>query len=158
MSREEDIAYDFLENERIWPPNIAPNREHPFIKALVEVLMRLPNHIYEAVAEMVLFVVEDPRFMATNAPFNRVYPSCSNSHNVRFDTIVIFHQALACPHNALMGLLAHELAHSFSHLSDYKNDEILVDKLVAQWGFGKELEALEIERQKSMIETLSSNK
>jgi hypothetical protein len=157
VSREEDIAYDFLENDRIWPPNIASNRGHPFIKALVEVLIRLPNHIYEEVAEMVSFVVEDPQFMATNVPFNRVHPSSSNSLNVRFDTIVIFHQALACPHNALMGLLAHELAHSFSNQSNYKNDEAMADKLVVQWDFGKELEALKIERQKSMIETLSSN-
>jgi hypothetical protein len=151
VSREEDITYDFLESDRIWPPFIAPNHSHPFIKALVEVLMRLPDHIYEVVEERIMFVVEDPRIVATNAPFNRVYlpsPKDIDIH-VQFDTIVIFHHALTYPHNALMGLLAHELAHSIVSLPEHKENEAAADDLVVQWGFSKEFEALEAERQKS---------
>lgn len=149
MSREEDIAYDFLENDRIWPPNIAPNRGHPFIKALVEVLMRLPDHIYEEVSEVVCFVIEAPEFRAMNVPFRRVYQPFSSALEVRFDTIVIFHQALAYPHDALIGLLAHEIAHSIVSLPEHKENEQAAADLVVQWGFSKELEASEAERQKS---------
>ena len=59
MTRQEDISYDFLEGDKIWPPFIAPNRNHPFVKALVEVLERLPDDAYDKVAHQTSFVVED---------------------------------------------------------------------------------------------------
>ena len=149
MNREEDIVYDFLESDRIWPPQISSKRGHPFIKALIEVLRRLPNDIYEEVSEVIWFVIEDSQIMAMNVPFRRVYPSSCSALEVRFDTIVIFHQALACPHNALIGLLAHELAHSIVSLREHKENEQAADDLVVQWGFSKELEASEAEQQKS---------
>jgi len=68
MTGQEDIAYDFLKNDRIWPPNITPPR---FVKALVAVLERLPDDAYDKVSSWVSFVVEDPRFAATNVPFER---------------------------------------------------------------------------------------
>lgn len=59
MSREEDISYDFIGNDRIWPPYIPANPNHPFMKALIEVLKRLPEDDYAQVAAQVTFVVED---------------------------------------------------------------------------------------------------
>lgn len=112
-------------------------------------LRRLPNDIYEEVSEVIWFVIEDSQIMAMNVPFRRVYPSSCSALEVRFDTIVIFHQALACPHNALIGLLAHELAHSIVSLREHKENEQAADDLVVQWGFSKELEASEAEQQKS---------
>ena len=147
MTREEDIAYDFLENDRIWPPLFMSDRGHPFIKALVEVLTRLPDEAYDEVSKAVSFVIEDDRFLAVNAPFRRYYPPSPNGRMVSFDTIVVFHQALAYPHAALVGLLAHELAHSLENKPDYKTDEVAANALVLRWGFGRELEALRAEPQ-----------
>lgn len=149
MTSEEEISCDFLENDRIWPPLIAFKPEHPFVKALLEVLTRLPVEAYYVVSKKVSFVVEDARITALNVPFNRSYPSNPNGLTVSFDTIVVFHQALAFPHAALVGLLAHELAHSFQSEPDYKTDEATTDALVLRWGFDRELEALRVEQQKA---------
>ncbi|MFC1762228.1 hypothetical protein ACFL6U_09110 [Planctomycetota bacterium] len=119
--RKDDIAYDFLENDRIWPLFIVSNHQHPFIQALVEVLMRLPDKVYDVVSRKVSFVVEDDQDLAVNVSFSRSYPPTSKKLTVSFDTIVIFHQPLTWPHTALVGLLAHELAHSIVYIeSDHK--------------------------------------
>lgn len=152
MTREEDIAYDFLESDRIWPP-ISTNRGHSFIKALVEVLTRLPDEAYDLVSAKVSFVVEDGQFLAINVPLDRFYPPNPNGLTVSFHTIVVFHQALAYPHAALVGLLVHELAHSFESKEDYKADEEAADALALRWGFGREFEALKAEQQKARGES-----
>jgi hypothetical protein len=102
------------------------------------------------IADRVSFVVEDPRITAVNVPFNRSYLPCTrdNGVEVRFDTIVVFHKALTYPHAALVGLLAHELAHSVALEDDHLADEDAADNLVCQWGFSKELEALTSEHEK----------
>jgi hypothetical protein len=146
MTRQEDIIYDFLGSDRIWPPFIASNLNHPFIKALVEVLERLPADAYDEVSGRILFVVEDPQILATNVPFERLYPPFKRVLRVRFDTIVIFHAALDFSHKALVGLIAHELAHSFVTQSDYKADEKETDLQTVRWGFAEELEALQVAR------------
>jgi len=145
VARQEDIFNDFLESDRVWPPSLVPDA---FIKALVEVLICLPDDDYDTVSEKVSFVVEDPRISAVNVPFNRTYPSLPNGITLEFHTIVIFHQALTYPHTALVGLLAHELAHSFGSGQDYKADEDAANTLVVRWGFGEEIEALHVEKQK----------
>ncbi|MFC2027063.1 hypothetical protein ACFLU3_00090 [Chloroflexota bacterium] len=150
MTRQEDILCDFIENEdRIWPPGLAPIA---FVNALKEVLTRLPDDAYDAVCETVSFVVEDPKITATNVPFNRTYPSLPDGITIQFNTIVIFHQALAYPGAALVGLLAHELAHSFVDEQNYNADEDAADALVVRWGFAKEIAALRAEQQKAKQE------
>lgn len=68
---------------------------------------------------------------------------------VRFDTVVVFHLALDYPHKALMGLKARELAHSFvDNKLDYKTNEQKTDLQARRWGFEKELEALQEEKEK----------
>jgi hypothetical protein len=157
VTRQDAIAYDFLEADRIWPPGIiASKRSQPFVRALVEVLTRLPDDAYYAVEEFVSFVVEDPRIAAVNVPFTR---SCSleSSLTIRFDTIVIFHRALDLSHKALVGLVAHELAHSFVSHPDYKSDEQGADSQALYWGFDEELEALRVEMQKSPQKSSASS-
>ena len=146
MTRQEDISYEFLENDRIWPPFIASNRNYPFIKAFVEVLERLPEDDYDKVANQTSFVVEDSQVLATNVPFDRCYPQGQIELRVRFDVIVIFHAALDNSHKALVGLIAHELAHSFVSPSDYRTDENEADLQALRWGFAEELKALRVER------------
>lgn len=149
MARQEDIAYDFLESDRIWPVFIPSNRNHPFVKSLVEVLERLPDDAYKKLASQTSFVVEDPSVLATNVPFERAYPPIRHGLRVRFDTIVIFHPALDFSHKALVGLIAHEIAHSFVTGQDYKADEQEADSQVLRWGFAEELEVMACEKARS---------
>ncbi len=151
MSRQEDIAYDFLENDRIWPPVIASQPRHPFVKALVDVLSKLPEEVYGEVSDRVSFAVEDARLAAVNIPFRRLYPRPAAPLTVAFDTIVVFHAALNYSRTALAGLLAHEIAHSFADGCGYSEDEEKADNLVRQWGLGTELAALRAEQQHTKI-------
>jgi len=148
MSREEDIAYDFLESDRIWPQTVSFNHRHPFMKALINVLECLPGDVYDTVSSILSFVVEDNNFTALNVPFSRFYPSPPKGLKVRIDTIVVFHPALEYPHDALVGLLAHEIAHSFVDLADHVSNEEATDTMVEKWGFGKQLKALRAEQKK----------
>lgn len=142
MSRQEDIASGFIENDRIWPPFVASQRGHPFVIALIAVLERLPEDVYDVVDAIVSFVVADPQIAAVNVPFERIYPPAPKGIKVRFDTLIFFESALSFPQKALMGLIAHELAHSLQSMPDYEADERGADALVVRWGFEEELEAL----------------
>jgi hypothetical protein len=145
MSREEDILYDFIESDRIWPPIFMADMKHVFVRALTDVLVRIPDEVYDMVTNRVNFVVEDPRIHAINVPFSRYCPPSAEGHYVQFETIVVFHQLLAYPFNALVGALAHEIAHSFVSGEDFRSDEEKVDALVLEWGFRKELEAAHVQ-------------
>lgn len=123
MSRQEDIDYNILTGDRIWPPFVGYDHNHPFVKALVEVLTRLPDEDYDAVEEFVYFVVETREILAINVPLKMGYPSVESNSTIRFETIVIFHSALKFPHKALIGLIAHEVAHSFVDIPDHKRNE-----------------------------------
>jgi hypothetical protein len=144
MTRQEDISCDFLESDRIWPPSLAPTS---FIEALKEVLLRLPDDAYDDISDRVRFVVDVPPFLAVNVPFRRVYPTCSNPFTVELYTIVVFLQALSGSHRALVGLLAHELAHSLVSMPDHRSNEEAADALAISWGFDRELEVMRAEFQ-----------
>ena len=146
MIQRETIQYDFFENDKIWPPGLAPAS---FTKALMEVLSRLPDDDYYEVSSDICFVVEHPDISALNVPFNRDYPPSKNGIKVRIDTVVIFHPCLEYPHAALVGLLAHEIAHSFVSGKDYGADEEVADDQVRKWGFADELQALDAEHAKA---------
>jgi hypothetical protein len=148
MSRRDAITYSFIESDRIWPPFIAHDLSHPFMKALLEVLTRLPDDEYYIVESYVSFIVEVKEIMAANAPFVRTYFPGPGKIEVRFDTIVFFHTALGYSHKALVAIIAHELAHSIESHPDYKTDEQMADLMVHSWGFQEELESLRIETEK----------
>jgi len=145
VARREAIDNDFLMNDRIWPPGITPPN---FVTALVEVRTRLPDDAYDSVSDLVTFVAEDPQITTVNVPFYRDYPPSPSGRRIRFDTIMDFHPALAYPHAALVGLLAHELAHSIVSASHYKAVEQNANEKALRWGFGMEIEALRIEQAK----------
>lgn len=149
MNRQEKISYSFLESDRIWPPVLALKFSGPFIEALIEVLKRLPDDAYDVVEDYVCFVVEDPQCLAINVPFRRDFSSSKNQKiKCRLDTIVLFERAFQYSHNALVGLIAHELAHSLqSQQEEYVADELATDELAIRWGFDKELQLLRSEME-----------
>ena len=59
---------------------------------------------------------------------------------VQRDTIIIFHPTLSFSQEAQVGILAHEIAHSFNSEANYDDDEAAADDLVSKWGFANERE------------------
>jgi hypothetical protein len=145
MSRIGDISYSFLKSDRIWPPGFGADLGHPYIKALVEVLERLSDDIYDEVDLRLLFVFELPPIVAINCPFARPYPPMKNCFTVRLDTVIIFHSAINLSNKALIGLFAHEIAHTFVEEREHYQNEEATNKLAYSWGFQEELDLLEKE-------------
>ena len=138
--RLDEIQRSFLGSDRIWPPGAATET---FKAALVEVLSRLPDDAYDHVDNSISFVVAHPNVWGVNVPIRYSCSPSPTAYQLNFDTVVLFESGLALPARALVGLLAHELAHSFVSGADYASDEIATDAIAESWGFGAELQALE---------------
>lgn len=132
MSREEDIMY-MLESDWIWSPLFHPNLDR-FVKALEEVLYRLPDDYFDRVYDGVHFVVDVGIMRAVNVP--------GVADRSDHDHVVIFFMAFSLSDKGLIGLIAHELAHSFVVEYDYAENEKAADDLVRRWGFADELAEL----------------
>jgi hypothetical protein len=146
--RQEDISY-YISKNMIWPPTIhVLSHEHPFMKALYEVLERLPEDVFAEVVANVYFVVEFEglNLLATNAPIILTCPPTPHSYNLKVSNIIIFNRALELSHPSLVGLIAHEIAHSIHPGPEYHEDEKLADDTAREWGFAAELEALADEK------------
>jgi hypothetical protein len=141
MSREDEIQYRkyeiqecFIDSDRIWPLNIKGfNSRGLFVSALKEVLLRLPDDQYYHIEESVMFALQHPKFRAVNVP--NISPPSTDPTSVGSVTIVFFSLALSLPHEPLVGLIAHELAHCFTNEPDYEKDEKAADALAFSWGF-----------------------
>lgn len=146
--RQEDIACYFIGNDRIWP--ILPHT-HPFMKGLIEVLESLPDEDFDEICRSVMFVIEEYKMLAVNAPFERKYPVIDGIKHisVKLDTIIFFQQSMELSERALVGLIAHELAHSIVKLKFQDENEEAADRLVKDWGFAEELEELHLEKEKA---------
>jgi len=136
---------NMLERDGIWPPTVSPERDR-FCEALREVLSRLPQEAFDKVDDKVRFLLDDPslKMLAVNAP---PPPSSDLSGRLGIDTIVFFRLCLDLTPKALIGLIAHEIAHSFVCGKDYLEDKILAEKQAPKWGFGPELACLESEKE-----------
>jgi hypothetical protein len=143
--RYEEIM-KMLERVGTWPPTVSPERDR-FCAALREVLSRLPQEAFDKVDEKVRFLLEEPslKMPAANAPSP---PSSDLSGRVGKDTIVFFRTCMDLAPKALIGLIAHEIAHSFVCGKDYMENEILAKKQAPEWGFGPELACLESEKER----------
>ena len=143
--RYEEIM-NMLERVGIWPPMVSPERKR-FCEALREALSRLPQEVFDKVDDNVRFLLEDPslKMLAVNAPSP---PSSALSGRLGRDTIVFFRTCMDLAPKALMGLIAHEIAHSFVCGKDYMENEILAKKQAPEWGFGPELACLESEKER----------
>jgi hypothetical protein len=146
IARYGDIQ-NFVEGDRIWPPVPSPSKQK-FIKSLREVLSRLPSEEFDRVESEVAFVLENPEVNAF-AMNVKAFPvvinpkSPAGPDNIRklgLDFIVVFRQSYKLSPNALIGLIAHEIAHSFVDGNQYVEDESLVYDKAREWGFGRELD------------------
>lgn len=151
MSRQEDVRL-FLESGKIAPLNwIAGDHARLFAGALSEVLRRLPDEVFDDVVEPnVDFVVDMGGFEALNAPRAWVIPTGGASYlTIRRDTIILLQPCWQYSQRALIGLIAHEIAHSVREENEHFENEAAADSLVREWGFVEEMDAFESERNPS---------
>jgi len=139
MDRYEDIIR-MVEGGRIWPP-VASSWRSKFDAALSEVLSRLPQETFNQVESEIGFILEDPSgaILAENVPA----PLAPDAKKLGIDTVVFFRACLNFAPDALVGLIAHEIAHSFARGRNYQEDEAMVVARAREWGFGRELDCLE---------------
>ena len=145
MSRQEEVDY-FLSSGHVWPCTVEAAPNHPFMKALRAVLLRLPE---EVSVSFIQFIVEAPEALAFNVPFEQVYPGNCTNPKFRLNTIVIYERCFRLSHEAFVALLAHEIAHSVLEKRNHSENEDAADKIVISWGFGKELAELHNEKKQS---------
>lgn len=149
MSRTEDV-FLYMQSDRVWPALLNTPTRQRFNLALVEVLRRLPDDIFDIVETDLGFVVQEPTYRAINVPYECVLPPSDKPIKFRIDQVVIFSNAfddLSDP--ALVGLLAHEIAHSIEERRDHSANEAAADERVRAWGFEKELAELSARKGKT---------
>ncbi len=146
MSRQEDVDR-FLTSGHIWSPTVEATPNHPFVKALRAVLLRLPEEVFCEIEYCVQFIVEAHEAFAFNVPFEREYLGEGENPKFRLDTIVVYERSFRLSHEAFVALLAHEIAHSVVQKGNHSENEDAADKIVISWGFGKELAKLCKEKQ-----------
>ncbi len=113
-------------------------------KALTEVLSRLPQNDFDTVVSKIVFVFDDPDFNVYG--LNAAAPTSPDNDLPRgVDTIVFFRLALTLSPKSLIGVIAHEIAHSFVSGTYNQEDEDLVDAKVREWGFKREQDALKVQ-------------
>jgi len=138
-NRFEDIM-GMIERNRIWPPP-ASTWSHSFRGALREVLSRLPQEAFDKVEAEAMFVLEERslKMLVANAPAPAPAPS---------RTIVFFRGCMSLAPNALVGLIAHEIAHTLADDKGCRADAKLAENTAREWGFGAELDCYECERER----------
>lgn len=131
---------NYLGNDRIWLP--IPQAQAKIIPCLCEVLARLPDDDFYTVDDKVFIIVQEDDVLAWNVPLNR-----ASSNEIC--TVIFFKSCTKLSATALIGLIAHELAHTFVDRAgaDYKSDEDATNAKAQSWGFAFELDCLDTEQQ-----------
>jgi hypothetical protein len=140
IGRYQDIIRR-IESDWIWPP-VSSEPMRKFKASCREVLSRLPDEVFSQVESEIGIILDDPsvEMLAVNVPPPR---SPDGKGKMGIDSIAFFRSCLGFTSDALIGLIAHEFAHSFVRGRDYTEDEALVDQKARDWGFGYELDRLE---------------
>ena len=126
-TRAESIDF-FLRSEQIWPLSWKSGTNSGcFAGALREVLGRLSDDIYKTVIKQTLFILQLDH-IALNIAHDK-----KDKH-----LIMVFDRVWEFNHTVVVGILVHEIAHSFGS----KTNEILADNLARKWGFSDEIDAM----------------
>jgi hypothetical protein len=115
-------------------------------RALTEVLCRLPDEAADFILCNSDIVVIDG---SSSAAWSRRLdcPAYNEPHERRVHIVVLRKRLRDMPYKAVVGEVAHELAHVFAG-HDVKSDESCqeeADRLARDWGFGDEIDALKRE-------------
>lgn len=149
--RQDSINF-IMETDKIWPPDVTSSNDlkvKRFLKRLRATLERLPQDIFDVVEQTVSFII-DTGALAINVPV----PASDRGQT----NIIIYERSLSFSEAALVGLCAHEIAHSIIEYPDHRINEELADRKVMEWGFSEELEALEREKKILYVTSNSEGK
>jgi len=127
---------NYLSGGHIWPPTVEATHHHPFMKALIEVLSRLPEKVFCQVEGHVQFIFDTPEYGAVNVLFEKTY--LGTNLRLRLDTIVVYHRSVSFGHEQLVNIIAHEIAHSVVQKEDHHDNEHAADEAIVSWGFEAE--------------------
>jgi hypothetical protein len=143
--RPEDVEH-YLSMDNVRPLTVQANPDHPIMLALRNVLLHLPEDIFEEVDSYIRFVVDADKFSALNVPFELPLPPSTEWRSSKTHVIVIFERALEYSQQAIVAIVAHEIAHSFVVARDHLQNEEAADQLVREWGFAEEQRVLNQEK------------
>lgn len=129
---------NYVQSDMIWPP--ISRTSEKLIPSLREVLSRLPEEDFIFVEGRVRFILEDESVIALN-----VHPPSPDAKGL-FD-IILFHHVWEFSPKALIGLIAHELAHTFVSGPNYQADEAEADEKAISWGFAEEIDCYRSEKE-----------
>lgn len=145
---EDDLNYRAFKISKFMDTCIHPRANEidndPVFLAILEVMKRLPEEDFYKACYAIDFVIQMDAFRAINVPVfsGEEMPVQPNPQSQkRRDLIVIFKNP-ELSHRELLGLVAHEIAHSFVKGRDDDDNEKVANDQVRKWGFGDELDAM----------------
>jgi hypothetical protein len=102
---------------------------------------------FEIATNELVIVIQTPEVIALNVllPLLLIPGIKKRITPIKY-VVVLFECCFRFSSSARVGLIAHELAHSFVNGADYKADEAAADGLVVKWGFSAELAQKEVEK------------
>ena len=134
----------YLESESVYTPSLKVNE--PFYSVIEEVLKRLPDEIFYIVEKKIMFRIESSPKCTIRYHFKKSIPQNFNifPHKIDIYTIILLPPCLKLSREALIGVIANEIAHSV--LADYLGSE---DDLTEAWGFSAEIAAMKKAKKKT---------
>ena len=107
-----------------------------YLEPMQELLVRLPENAFDALTDQTNFYFEDPRIntLGVSVQNHRFRRSEVGKEEACF-TVIIFKAAANLSSEAVIGLLAHEFAHSFVTVFDDSENERLTNEKLREWGF-----------------------
>ena len=115
-----------------------------------EFLVRLPEEAFHVLIDETNFYFEDPTLQAVGVNVrNRCIREPSSGKEFECFTIIIFKAAYYFDDEAIIGLIAHEFAHSFVDDPDHSENERLTNLKLAEWGYDSFYKSLMDEYQKT---------
>ncbi len=146
IAKRLELITRFITSDRIVPPIDAIQSK--FTPALCEVFSRLPPKDFQVAVTQFSIVLQNPEVLECLA-INFQRPRSAPSSRANLFTIIFFHFCWKLSAKALVGLIAHEFAHSFvtGYEFDYLGDEMATDAKACDWGFQNELLCLSREKE-----------
>ena len=146
MDKEHSLLERYEEIERLqvekkfWPRNVP--LPATYVGAVKEVLARLPEDIFARVGQEVRFAFEHPDFLSMNIPFTDLLPRRTQGGGVAREMIVFSHHCFSLSRDALVGLVAREIAQSLDGIKPGRENGATAGRRLRSWGFARELSTL----------------
>src|SRR5258708_17112669 len=131
------------EFETFWNNKVFPSCNEPVLHAaLLDFMARVSDEVMEVINSKIWIVYLSSKFRALNVPIHEIIRPHKEALRFEKDVLVFSDHFGRLSPKAGIGLIAHEVAHSFVEKSDHFENEAAADDLVKSLGFAEELQAL----------------